>query len=132
MRTKSKDIGTRAESAVVKWLQRNGWPEARRLPLTGALDGGDIDLGRMAGAVLQIKAGRAAERASDNQVAAWVRQAEGQALNSGAQVGLLVTKRAGYGLERVEHWWAHYRLGLLPARSCLKHLALILPEVEGN
>lgn len=38
----SKQKGTKAETAVVRWLQDNGFPDARRLAPSGATDKGDV------------------------------------------------------------------------------------------
>ncbi len=40
--SKSKQKGTAAETAVVKYLKANGFPKAERRALQGSLDKGDI------------------------------------------------------------------------------------------
>ena len=42
MSNPSKQKGTKAETAVVKWLQANGFPDARRVAPSGATDKGDV------------------------------------------------------------------------------------------
>ncbi len=42
--SKSKQKGTAAETAVVKYLKANGFPKAERRALQGNLDKGDISL----------------------------------------------------------------------------------------
>ena len=42
MVTRSKDIGTRAEAAVVRYLCANGWANAERRALRGSADWGDV------------------------------------------------------------------------------------------
>lgn len=48
-----KDIGTRAESAVVAYLQANGFPNAERRALAGVADHGDI--AGLPGVVIEVK-----------------------------------------------------------------------------
>lgn len=43
MANKSKDSGTRFESAIVNWLVENGYPDARRNVLGGKFDPADVD-----------------------------------------------------------------------------------------
>lgn len=99
-----KDIGTRAETAVVRYLQAHGFPHAERRSLRGTKDAGDIT--GTIGVCWSVKGGAAAKTASDNQIAAWLAEAEKQAANAGVQVFVLVVQRAGYGPDRAGHWWA--------------------------
>lgn len=99
---RSKNIGTAAETAVVRYL-RTWWPSAERRALAGSHDLGDI---LTPGICWEIKAGRAAETAGDGQVETWLAETETERRNSRADVGVLVLKRAGFGAERVGHWWA--------------------------
>lgn len=65
--TRSKDIGTRAEAAVVRYLCANGWStlngEHSEARPTGATSPGTPGL------VWEVKGGDAAKDASDNQIA---------------------------------------------------------------
>jgi len=120
---RSKLVGTAAESAVVKWLHLNGYPQARRLALAGNGDVGDVELN--ASVMLQVKAGHAAEKASDAQVAAWMAATWGQAVRGGYSQHFLVTKRAGKG--RPSDWWCHTVLwDVVPVRFALGHLPVVL------
>lgn len=98
-----KDIGTAAESAVVKALRVNGFPGAERRALRGSLDMGDIT-GCGPGLVFEVKGGNAARDASDGQVEAWLAETERERVNAGADVGVLVLQRRGKG--RAGDWWA--------------------------
>lgn len=111
--TRPKDIGTSAETAVVRFARGAGFPGADRLTLSGTADRGDVRLttGLTAGVVVEVKGGKAAEGASDAQVAAWLDETERERVNAGAAVALLVTKRKGHGAARAGAWWAHVRLG---------------------
>lgn len=101
---RSKDIGTKAESAVVRYLQTAGWPSAERRSLRGQLDAGDIT--GTPGICWSVKGGDAAKSASDNQVADWLGEVEKQHINAGADVFLLVLQRKGVGLANAGRWWA--------------------------
>jgi hypothetical protein len=113
MTNRPKAIGTAAETAVVRCARANGFPHADRLTLTGSQDRGDVGL--CPGVVVEVKAGHAAERASDGLVGDWLVETERERLAAGAAVALLVTKRAGISGARADRWWAHLRLGQLTA-----------------
>ena len=134
-----KDIGTVAETAVVKYLRTHGWPSAGRRTLGGAHDLGDIT--GTPGVCWEIKSGKTAERASDGLIVDWLDETETERRNAGSDIGVLVTKRAGYGPDRAASWWAHLDLvtwySLTHARRPLQvdilsqpirmHLSTLLP-----
>lgn len=109
---RSKDIGTRAETAVVNLARQIGYKEAERLPLHGAEDQGDIRLSRNPLIILEVKAGKAAQNASWNQIQAWMKETMKERNNAWKHAadreaefhGFLVTQRKGYGVGRVEEW----------------------------
>lgn len=111
---RSKDIGTRAETAVVRLAREIGFHHAERLPLAGAADQGDIRLCRDPLVILEVKAGKAAQNASWTQIQAWLREAQIERNNAWKALpekskiwewhGYLVTQRKGYGIGRVEDW----------------------------
>lgn len=96
-----KDIGTRAESAVVAFLKVNGFPLAERRALHGGTDLGDIT--GTPGLVWEVKGGEAAKTASDGQIAAWLDETERERTNAGAAYGFLVVARSR---QNVRNWWA--------------------------
>lgn len=108
MKTRSKDIGTRAETAVVRSCQTRGFGGADRLPLRGGGDTGDVGL--CPGVVVQVKGGQAARSASDRVIAGWLAETAAQAWRAHADVGVLVTVRAGIGPDNAHRWWAHLML----------------------
>lgn len=99
-----KDIGTAGETAVVKYLRKHGFGNAERRALTGSLDQGDIT--GCPGIVWEVKAGKAAETASDGQIAKWLEETETERQNAKADVGILVVKRKGIGPDNAGKWWA--------------------------
>jgi len=104
MSARPKDIGTAAESAVVRYLQANGFPNAERRALRGAYDCGDVT--GIPGVVIEVKGGAAAKRASDGQVTAWLEETDVERRNARADVGILVMQRPGIGVLNAGRWWA--------------------------
>lgn len=111
---KSKQIGTRGETAVVKALRANGFPGAERRALAGAHDLGDILM--CPGIIVEVKWGAAARDASLADIAWFWRQTDKERANSKAELGLLVVQRKGYGDARADksrcfldlgHIWGH-------------------------
>lgn len=86
-------VGTAAESAVVAWCRDNGWPQARRQPLYGNKDQGDIIICEDPRILIECKAGAMAENASDTLIRTWLEQTETERRNAGAQLGVLVVRR---------------------------------------
>lgn len=110
MTNKSKNLGTSAETAVVRWLRQNGFPQAERRALHGNVDLGDVT--GIPGVVIEIKAGKAAETASDKQIGLWVEETLVEQANAHADHGVLVVKRKGKGEAQVGSWWAIIRAPL--------------------
>lgn len=107
--TGSRSIGTRAETGVVRYLRDHGWPYAERRALAGSADLGDIT--GTPGLVWEVKGGKTAERATDADIARWIAETEQETANAGADLGVLITKRAGYSAARADAWAAHLDLG---------------------
>ena len=122
--SRSKDIGTRAETAVVQYLRANGFEHAERRALRGAADAGDIT--GTPGICWSVKGGNAARTASDTTVDRWLTELAGQCVHAAADVGVLVMQRAGYGPARAESWTAVMRLGTAAAL----HLTLVNPTPD--
>lgn len=101
-----KDIGTEFTTGVIRYLNDHGYPFAELRNQHGTNDQGDIT-GLGPGLVIECKGGHAAEAASDAQILAWLRETEVERQNARADVGVLVTKRKGYGRANAGLWWAH-------------------------
>jgi hypothetical protein len=93
MPRRPKDIGTSAETAVKRWLNDNGWPDADRQPLRGTRDTGDLVICRSPLLIAEVKAGAMAENASDNLIRTWLEQTETERHNAGADLAVLVVRR---------------------------------------
>jgi len=86
-RASAKKAGTSWESAIVNVLIDNGWPHAERRRLSGAYDKGDI--AGVPGIVIEAK------NTNQLKVAAAVDEANVEALNARAPVGVAWFKRLG-------------------------------------
>jgi hypothetical protein len=128
---RSKDIGTDAERAVVRFLQENGFPHAERRALRGTHDAGDIT--GTPGVAWEVKGGDKAKTASDGLIEQWIEETRNETENADADVGVLVVQRKGVGPANAGRWWAiipdvelvdpHYS-GDLPATVTIRlHLA---------
>lgn len=121
MVNRPKAKGTWAETAVVKWLATQGWKNARRNALTGALDSGDIDVipEDPPPIIISVKNGYGGKACvtcnhirpvqTDSALFRewWVHlNAVAQRRNQGAMV-LLVIKKAGKTDPQYWHWYAH-------------------------
>jgi hypothetical protein len=87
MSNPSKQKGTSWETAVVAWLQQNGFPYAERRTLAGVNDKGDIS--GIPGVVVECKNAKAIT------LAAWCDELAVEMGNANAQVGAVVIKRRG-------------------------------------
>jgi len=99
---KSKQVGTAAETHVVSYLQANGFPHADRRALKGSLDVGDILV--CPGLIVEVKAGAAAENASDGQLRLWCAETAREKVNARAVTAFLVVKRSGHGVGKIGGW----------------------------
>lgn len=99
-----KDIGTVAETAVVRYLRGAGFPHAERRALRGQLDAGDIT--GTPGVCWEVKGGAAAKLASDGQVQEWLDDTDKERVAAGAEVAVLVLQRKGIGTANAGRWWA--------------------------
>lgn len=109
MVNRSKNIGTRSETAVVRAARAHGFPHAERRALRGRTDVGDVLL--CPGVVAEVKGGQMARNASEADVERWLDETERERINAGAELAFLVVQRRGYGPERAGHWHAYWRHG---------------------
>lgn len=125
MTNRPKAIGTAGESAVVRVFRENGWPDCERRALTGTQDRGDLT--GVPGIVVEVKAGKAAETASDAQVVAWLHETERERANDNAAYGVLVMKRRGVGHDNAARWtavmWSDAFAHLLSGAAFSTHVA---------
>lgn len=98
MVNKPKNKGTAGESAVVAYLRTAGFPYAERLALQGGKDRGDIT--GIPGVVIEVKA---VQTYAFNQ---WLKEAQVERDNAGADFGLVVAKPRLVGSTRTGSWYA--------------------------
>jgi hypothetical protein len=131
--SKSKSIGTRAETAVRNYLLSVGYNplDAHRNVLKGKDDEGDVWLREASGLIVfEVKGGKAAKDASFQQIGKWYEEAERERDNADARFGFLVTQRAGVGYPRAGDWWAYASLGdLINLRTNLERIDDILVRI---
>ena len=87
--SKSKQKGTKFETAVVRYLTDNGFPYAERAPLAGNKDRGDIT--GTPGIVWECK------NAREIRLAEWSDETFAEMVNAKANYGILIIKRPRYG-----------------------------------
>lgn len=113
-----KDIGTQCETAVANYLVSMGFKDAERRSLKGNKDCGDITGVR--DLCVEVKGGKAAECASDNQIESWLDETETERLNAKVPLGVLVIKRKGVGVGNAGRWWAIERMGTSYGKATLR------------
>jgi len=84
---RAKQKGTSWETAIVRYLVSRGWLHAERRTLSGAHDRGDI--AGLPGVVIEAK------NAQRIDLAGWLTEAQTEAKNAGAEVGVVWVKRRG-------------------------------------
>lgn len=107
MANKPKRVGTDAETQVARYMRVRGWPKAKRNPLNGAKDLGDIDPGEPR-LVVEVKAKtqkRGAEEGATMPFPEFLRQTEKERVNAGAAVGVCIVKPPGFAHNRMNRWW---------------------------
>lgn len=100
MSSRSKAVGTEAESAVRDYLRANGFPFADRLTLHGSKDIGDVRLGDGVPVVVEVKGGQKAVTELGSHVKEMLVEVE----NAQAETGFVIAKRRQSG--KVGDWFA--------------------------
>lgn len=95
--SKAKQKGTSAESALVKYLQSQGFEDAKRIALAGTHDKGDVESGKL---IWEVKNQRS------YSIPAWLKETMTEKENASADFGLLAIKPNGIGLGNTGQWWA--------------------------
>lgn len=118
MPNKAKAKGTRAETKVVRYLEKHGFT-ARRQALAGSDDHGDIEAYAPGydglPIIIEVKAGKQTANPNRKQIDEWCRQAKVEAKNAGSEDAILIVVRYNrllsdadvwipYGKSRV-HWY---------------------------
>lgn len=96
MANPSKQKGTKAETAVVRYMVDLGLDDAHRQPLAGAKDIGDV---RQGNAVFSVKNWK---NHTDGDIDKWLLEMEAQRLNAGTTFAYLIVARP---YKNVRDWW---------------------------
>lgn len=94
--SKQRQKGTLAETALVQYLQDNGYPQAERRALHGTADKGDVLW--LPWLAVEVKNHRTPKYRD------WLRQAEEERVNAGADVGVVIHKPHGVGTGSQGEW----------------------------
>jgi len=94
--SKSKQKGTAAESAVVKYLRENGFTQVERRALQGSQDKGDVS--GIIGLVIEVKDHKTMT------LGQWMEELKTEIENDNAETGVVIHKRRGKG--DVGEWYA--------------------------
>jgi hypothetical protein len=114
--TRPKDIGTMTETAVVRYINANGFPSAERRALAGSFDKGDI-VGTP-GVCWEVKGGKVAEACAGGHLREWQDQTDCERVNTNSDVAVLVLKRKAVGLGKPDQMWAYLRVEHLCQLIC--------------
>lgn len=109
MVNRPKAIGTEFETALAKYLVKNGFPDAERKVLHGNKDIGDVASQRY-NVAFEAKAGKAAVNASRAQIAAWMDEASTEQVNGEWDYVPLVVKTPGVGDTKFGQTRTYWRL----------------------
>lgn len=93
MSSRSKVIGTRAETKVARYLSDHGLPTKRKA-LAGSLDEGDLRMLLQDGmeVTLEVKAGKQTQNYNRAKLTEWKRQTIEESKNSGCRAMLVVVR----------------------------------------
>lgn len=101
--SKQRAKGTAAETAVVRYLQDNGFIHAERRALHGTNDKGDIT--GIPGVVIEVK------NHAKLTLAEWVKELQQEMVNANADFGFVVAKKKG--TTNPAEWYAVMPLEIL-------------------
>ena len=104
--SKAKQKGTAAETAVVRFLQGQGFPLAERRALGGGSSGQDLgDITGIPMLCMEVK------NHATYKIPAWIKETETERINARADYGILIVKPNGVGMtpDKVGQWW-----GIMP------------------
>lgn len=110
MSNPSKQIGTKAETKVARYLSDHGLPTSRKA-LAGNADEGDLRMLSKDGTevTLEVKAGKQTANYTRSQLTEWKRQTVAESRNSGCPAVLVIVRyRRAFGSAEVwipcEEW----------------------------
>lgn len=109
--SKAKQKGTAAETALVRFLQGQGFPGAERRALGGGGVGEDLgDITGIPALCMEVK------NHATYKIPAWLKETEIERQNAKADFGILVVKpnKVGMTPDKVGQWW-----GIMPMQMMM-------------
>jgi Holliday junction resolvase len=109
--SKAKQKGTAAETALVRFLQGQGFPGAERRALGGGGAGEDLgDITGIPALCMEVK------NHATYKIPAWLKETEIERINAKADFGILVVKpnKVGMTPDKVGQWW-----GIMPMQMMM-------------
>ena len=109
--SKAKQKGTAGETALVRFLQGQGFPGAERRALGGGGAGEDLgDITGITALCMEVK------NHATYKIPAWLKETEIERINAKADFGILVVKPVGVGMtpDKVGQWW-----GIMPMQMMM-------------
>ena len=109
--SKAKQKGTAGETALVRFLQGQGFPGAERRALGGGGAGEDLgDITGIPALCMEVK------NHATYKIPAWLKETEIERINAKADFGILVVKPVGVGMtpDKVGQWW-----GIMPMQMMM-------------
>lgn len=109
--SKAKQKGTAAETALVRFLQGQGFPGAERRALGGGGFGEDLgDITGIPALCMEVK------NHATYKIPAWLKETEIERQNAKADFGILVVKPNKIGMtpDKVGQWW-----GIMPMQMMM-------------
>lgn len=109
--SKAKQKGTTAETALVRFLQGQGFPNAERRALGGGGFGEDLgDITGIPALCMEVK------NQKSYRIKEWLKETETERINAKADFGILVVKPNGIGItpDKVGQWW-----GIMPMQMMM-------------
>lgn len=98
--SKAKQKGTSAETAVVRYLQQNGFPHAERRALGGGSHGEDLgDITGTPALTFEVK------NRKTYAFREWLRECEVEKTNAKADFCPLIAKPNGVGADNIHNWF---------------------------
>lgn len=95
--SKERAKGTAFETSVVRCLRSAGYDSAHRNALKGACDEGDISGVVLNGTAVIIEC----KNERDYHISDWLKEANDECLNAGADAGIVVFHRRGVGFDSI-------------------------------
>ena len=93
MSNPTKQMGTKHESDIVRWLKAHGWRWAHRRTQKGSADEGDVCLSERIPFTIE---GKNSKRSTDRAaIGTWLRELEAEVNAVGDEAGAVIHKRRG-------------------------------------